>query len=121
MRHLRRGVLVRLRGVARLRAMVPRAEAVPFYDHAAVPIDVKVEAERVPEREAVRLGRRSASVAARVVVGILEVHLHLCANQNFPARLIVASLGTVVGFHTGCYRGAEEEREDLEAADPRPC
>ena len=62
MRDLRRGVLVRLRGVARLRARVPRAQAVPFDNHAAVPIDVKVEAERVPEREALLLGRRRAVV-----------------------------------------------------------
>ena len=76
MRHLRRGVLVRLRGVARLRAMVPRAQAVPFDNHAAVPIDVKVEAERVPEREAMPFGCRSASVAVPIVVRILQVHLH---------------------------------------------
>ena len=56
MRHLRRGVFVRLRGVARLRAMVPRAQAVPFDNDAAVPIDVKVEAERVPELEAMPFG-----------------------------------------------------------------
>ena len=70
MRHLRRGVLVRLRGVARLRAMVPRAQAVPLYYNTSVPIDVKVEAERVPEREAMPFGRRRAVVAVRVVVGV---------------------------------------------------
>ena len=92
MRHLRRGVLVRLRGVARLRARVPRTQAVPFYDHATVPIDVKVEAERVPEREAMPFGRRRALLATFIMIRILQVHLHLCANQNFPARF--ASLGT---------------------------
>ena len=93
MRHLRRGVLVRLRGVARLRAMVPRAQAVPFDNHAAVPIDVKVEAERVPEREAMPFGRRRAVLIAVPIVRILQVHLH-----------------------TG--RGTKQKRQDLEAADP---
>ena len=48
----------------------------------AVPIDVKVEAERVPEREAMRFGCRRAAVAVPIVVRILQVHLHGSPKQT---------------------------------------